>query len=79
MLPPALRKFFAPQILCSATSSGSSNTRSHTRILRLGGPGTKPMVVLVADAEGIGPAGFRLPFLRHLFGRPRCGAVELRR
>lgn len=46
------------------------------RILRLGGPGRLPVVMLVADGEGRGPSSFAtVGFLRGLFGR--AGGVLL--
>jgi hypothetical protein len=50
-------------------------TRAGSRILRLGPAGSRPMVVLIADPEGRGPAVFPMGFLRHLFAR--AGGVLL--
>jgi hypothetical protein len=46
-------------------------TRAGSRLLRLGPPGRLPMVALVADVEGKGPAGFATGFLQHLCTRAR--------
>jgi hypothetical protein len=46
-----------------------------SRVLRLGPAGSLPMVTLIADGEGRGPAPFRLSFLQHLFARAAAVAV----
>jgi hypothetical protein len=50
-------------------------TRNGARVLRLGAPGSRPMVTLIADPEGLGPVDFRTGFLRYALGQADAVAI----